>query len=68
MMRFKNFVTKLSLAFQIMIKGDVEMMAMFYAQRIILGKFEFKNVPQKLKPQVREILIESGLEELATEE
>nr|DAZ21718.1 MAG TPA: hypothetical protein [Caudoviricetes sp.] len=43
------------------------MMAMFFAQRVILGKTEFKNVPAKLKPQVKELLVESGLPELAEE-
>lgn len=43
------------------------MMAMFFAQRVILGKTKFKDVPAKLKDQVREILIDSGLEELAVE-
>lgn len=40
------------------------MMAYFFAQRIILGKLTFDEVPAKLKEQVREVLIESGLEEL----
>lgn len=43
------------------------MMAMFFAQRVILGKTEYKDVPAKLKEQVKEILIESGLEELVAE-
>lgn len=40
------------------------MMAMFFAQRVILGKTEFSQVPDVLKAQVAEILIESGLPEL----
>ncbi|MGK0575498.1 CD1375 family protein [Macrococcus capreoli] len=40
-------------------------LAMLYANRIALGKYEFVNVPEKLKEQVKEILIEAGLEELA---
>lgn len=40
------------------------MMAMFFAQRVILDKTKFDAVPQTLKAQVAEILIESGLEEL----
>lgn len=44
------------------------MMAMFFAQRVILGKTAFKDVPAALKPGVREILAESGLETLCTEE
>lgn len=41
------------------------MMAMLYAQKIMLGKITFANVPAKLKTQVREILEESGVPELA---
>ena len=48
-------------------EGGLLMMAMFFAQRVILGKTEFKDIPAKLKEQVREILIDSGLEELAIE-
>lgn len=44
------------------------MMAMLWAQKIMLGKKVFADVPRLLKAQVREILIESGLEELITEE
>ena len=47
--------------------GDDLMLAMFFAQRILLGKTAFADVPAKLKDQVREILVESGLEELAVE-
>ena len=39
----------------------VIMMAMFFAQRVILGKTEFDAVPKTLKKQVAEILIDSGL-------
>ena len=45
-------------------KGGVQLMAMFFAQRVILGKTEFSQVPDVLKAQVAEILIESGLPEL----
>ena len=48
-------------------EGEV-MMAMFFAQRVILGKTKFKDVPATLKPAVKDILVESGLGELATEE
>ncbi len=40
------------------------MMAMFFAQRVILGKTEFKDVPGALKKSVAETLIDSGLPEL----
>ena len=46
-------------------KGAREMMAMLFAQRVILGKTEFNGVPAKLKSQVADILInECGLPEL----
>ena len=45
------------------------MMAMLFAQRVILGKTEFSAVPAKLKPQVADILInECGLPELVPAE
>ena len=34
------------------------MMAMFFAQRVILGKCTFAQVPEKLKKQVAEVLLE----------
>lgn len=50
-------------------KGDQEMMAMLFAQRVILGKTEFDKVPAKLKAQVADILInECGLPELVPAE
>lgn len=42
-------------------------MAMFFAQRVILGKTAYADVPTVLKPQVKELLEDSGLGELATE-
>lgn len=42
-------------------------MAMFFAQRVILGKTAYKDVPALLKPQVKELLEDSGLGELAVE-
>lgn len=44
------------------------MMAMLWAQKIMLGKKTFADVPRLLKEQVREILIESGVGELAKED
>lgn len=50
-------------------KGSTEMMAMLFAQRVILGKTEFNAVPAKLKAQVADILInECGLPELVPSE
>ena len=48
-------------------EGGELMMAMFFAQRVILGKTEYADVPAKLKEQVKELLIDSGLPELVTE-
>ena len=45
------------------------MMAMLFAQRVILGKTAFEAVPTKLKSQVADILInECGLPELVPTE
>lgn len=48
-------------------KEGFEVMAMLWAQKIMLGKKTYADVPRLLKEQVKEILIESGLEELVTE-
>ena len=37
------------------------MMAMFFAQRVILGKTIFDQVPKTLKQGVAEVLLDSGL-------
>lgn len=57
-----------SLLFHILFgkEGDV-MMAMLWAQQIMLGKKTFAQVPKLLKEKVKEILIDSGMEELITE-
>ncbi|MBY3623743.1 hypothetical protein HGO21_29965 [Acinetobacter sp. CUI P1] len=49
-------------------KGGDVMMAMFFAQRVILGKTKYSEVPSTLRPGVKEILVDSGLEFLAEEE
>lgn len=43
------------------------MMAMIWAQQIMLGKKTFAQVPRLLKEQVKEILIDSGCGELVEE-
>lgn len=43
------------------------MMAFLYAQQIMLGKKTFAQIPAKLKEQVKEILIDSGCENLVAE-
>lgn len=47
-------------------EGEV-MMAMLWAQQIMLGKKSYVDVPRLLKEKVKEILIDSGMEELVTE-
>lgn len=49
----------------IKILGDDLMMALLFAQRVILGKTAFEEVPNSLKPGVYEHLIDSGVEFLA---
>lgn len=49
-------------------KGGEQMMAMLWAQQIMLGKKAYNQVPRLLKDQVKEILIDSGMESLVTEE
>ena len=49
-------------------KDGILMMAMFFAQRVILGKTTFENVPKALKAGVAEVLIASGLPELVPTE
>lgn len=43
------------------------MMAMIWAQQIMLGKKTYAQVPRLLKEKVKEILIDSGCDELVTE-
>lgn len=62
----REFIAELALnVYFLLQKGSKEMMAMLFAQRVILGKTEFEQVPAKLKAQVATILIdECGLPEL----
>ena len=48
-------------------KGGEDMMAMLWAQQIMLGKKSFDQVPRLLKDKVKELLIDSGCEDLVTE-
>lgn len=48
-------------------KEDETMMAMLWAQQIMIGKKTYAQVPKLLKEKVKEILIDSGCEELVTE-
>lgn len=48
-------------------KEGEAMMAMLWAQQIMLGKKTYEQVPKLLKEAVKEILIDSGCENLVTE-
>ncbi|WP_268748445.1 hypothetical protein NST69_27180 [Paenibacillus sp. FSL P2-0089] len=43
-------------------------MALFFAQRVTLGKTKYSEIPSTLKPAVKQILVENGLTFLVTEE
>lgn len=43
---------------------DEDMMAMLWAQQIMLGKKTYAQVPRLLKDKVKEVLIDSGCEDL----
>lgn len=43
------------------------MIAMLWAQQIMLGKKTYAQVPRLLKEKVKEILIDSGCEDLIVE-
>ena len=45
-------------------KGGEDMMAMLWAQQIMLGKRTFDQVPKLLREKVRELLEDSGASEL----
>ncbi len=56
------------LIFRLLFGKDGEvMMAMLWAQQIMLGKKTYAQVPRLLKEKVKEILIDSGCEELVIE-
>lgn len=60
-----NFFETIQILF--MDKEKKYMMAMLWAQQIMLGKRTYGQVPRLLKEQVKDILIDSGYEELVTE-
>lgn len=48
--------------------GGKEMIAMLWAQQIMLGKKTYEQVPRLLKEKVKEVLEDSGMGELVKEE
>lgn len=61
----RNLVNNVILLF--LGKDGIEMMAMLWAQQIMLGKKTFSQVPRLLKDKTKEILVDSGMEDLAEE-
>ena len=51
----------------IMSGKEEDMRAMLWAQQIMLGKKTYAQVPRLLKDKVKEVLIDSGCEDLVTE-
>ena len=49
-------------------REEVEAMAVIYATLIVKGKKTFAQVPEKLKEQVRQVLIDLDCEELIGDE
>lgn len=49
----------------ILFRKGVEEMAIIYATLIVKGRKTFANVPEKLKEQVKQILIDLEMPELA---
>lgn len=65
----KSFMRKLINKIKEKFERMFIMMAMLFAQRVILGKCEFEQVPKKLQKQVAEILVdECGMPELVPAE
>lgn len=65
----KSFMRKLINKIKEKFERTVIMMAMLFAQRVILGKCEFEQVPKKLQKQVAVILVEEcGMPELVPAE
>lgn len=57
----------MQLIIKILFRKDVKEMAVIYATLIVKGRKTYADVPEKLKVQVKEILIDLELSELVTE-
>lgn len=51
--------------YQILFRKDVKEMAVVYATLIVKGKKDFSDVPERIKEQVKEVLIDLDCGELA---
>ena len=52
----------------LLLRKEVETMAIIYATLIVKGKKTYAQVPEKIKPQVKQVLIVLECEDLITEE
>ena len=52
----------------LLLRKEVETMAIIYATLIIKGKKTYAQVPEKIKPQVKQVLIDLECEDLITGE
>lgn len=52
----------------LILRKEVETMAIIYATLIVKGKKTYAQVPEKIKPQVKQVLIDLECEDLITEE
>lgn len=64
MKKLINFINWIKLYW----KGEKIMMIIFLTTRVVLKKLAFKDVPEVLKPAVRQELEDNGLGFLAVEE
>lgn len=52
----------------LLLRKEVDEMAVIYATLIVKGRKTYAQVPDKIKPQVKQILIDLECEDLITEE
>ena len=52
----------------LVLRKEVDTMAIIYATLIVKGKKTYAQVPEKIKPQVKQVLIDLECEDLITEE
>lgn len=52
----------------LLLRKEVETMAIIYATLIVKGKKTYAQVPEKIKPQVKQVLIDLECEDMITEE
>ena len=57
----------LNLLLIFMYRKEKEIMAVIYATLIVKGKKTYKQVPDKIKPQVKQVLIDLECEDLIEE-